>query len=203
MDVSPWYDDITVLARQPLQFFPNPSTQTPAEMLNASVRFVIYTSAVLFVYTGFNVRIPFLAIGLIAVITLAFKGRRGSLAKLRASYASTAQGSGVQQQVPIEERCTMPTPDNPLMNTLVTEMQKDAKKPPCPAHIVDSQINDYFNKGLYRNIEDIWNKENSQRQFYSMPNGGIPDAKAFRDYVYGQGFTTCKSQPSKCTGYNG
>jgi hypothetical protein len=110
--------------------------------------------------------------------------------------------SNVTQPTQFSKKCRQTTRHNPFQNTLVTEFQKPAALQdicqPDPAEVEDN-----FNTGLYRNIEDIYNKENSQRQFFTMPDGGVPDTKAFRDFVYGMpGKDTCKSNPQVCTGYN-
>jgi hypothetical protein len=45
--------------------------------------------------------------------------------------------------------------------------------------------NEYFNNDLYRNTDDIFNKENSQREFYTMPvNSIINDQTKFAEWCY-------------------
>ena len=40
---------------------------------------------------------------------------------------------------------------------------------------LQNTINNHFNTNLYQDVGDIWNKNNSQRQFYTMPNTKIPN----------------------------
>ena len=43
-----------------------------------------------------------------------------------------------------------------------------------------------FNKDLYRDVKDIFGKNNSQRQFYTVPGNQVPnDQGAFAQWCYG------------------
>ena len=53
-------------------------------------------------------------------------------------------------------------------------------------------IDTKFNNDLYRDANDIFGKNNSQRQFYTVPGGSIPnDQEAFTKWLY-QTPPTCK-----------
>ena len=55
-----------------------------------------------------------------------------------------------------------------------------------------------FNEGLFRNVEDWPNRENSQRQFFTMPTGGNPpDTRAFAEFLYGNA-KNCKADSKQC-----
>ena len=69
------------------------------------------------------------------------------------------------------KKCSIPTNDNPFMNFLVTD--KRDKKPACASYNnpeIKEIIEDKFNRKLYRDINSVYNNENSQREFYTMPN---------------------------------
>ena len=73
-----------------------------------------------------------------------------------------------------------PSPHNPFMNRLLGEKQiVDSKK---HQKLVDSNTEEAFNLNLYQNLGDIFGKENSQRQFFTMP---ICDQSAFGNWLYG------------------
>jgi hypothetical protein len=56
-----------------------------------------------------------------------------------------------------------------------------------------------FNRGLFKNLEDVYEVENSQRQFYTMPvTTSAPDTIAFAEFLYGSRGKTCKEAPEKC-----
>ena len=178
-----WYEDIFVVGRRPLEFFPARG-QTPAEHVNALVRLIIYTTLGLFAYNG-NIRTIFLGLAAIITITVAFRGR-GGLAGL------SALNTGPQ-------KCRASTKDNPFANTLVSEFGKDPlPDPPCTYDDVKEDMEKNFNEGLFRNVEDWPNRENSQRQFFTMPTGGNPpDTRAFAEFLYGNA-KNCKADSKQC-----
>ena len=46
-------------------------------------------------------------------------------------------------------------------------------------------MNDKFNTGLYQDVGDVWGKNNSQRQFYTMPNTRpYSDQGSFANWLY-------------------
>ena len=67
---------------------------------------------------------------------------------------------------------------------------------------VTEEINSFFNNNLYRDVSDLYQKNNSQRQFYTMPCTDIVNEQTkFAKWLY---YTdeTCKEKGIKCTGYN-
>ena len=92
--------------------------------------------------------------------------------------------------------------NNPFANFLLTDAaDRPARPAACPYDAVKDEVRRYFNAGLPRNVGDVYEKQNSQRQFYTMPNSrGIPDTAAFAQFLYGTA-PGCKVDPSKCTGY--
>ena len=65
----------------------------------------------------------------------------------------------------------------------------------CPSYNnvgVQNRIEELFNQDLYRDFKDVFGKENSQRQFYTVPGNRVPnDQGAFAQWLYGQP-KTCK-----------
>lgn len=106
--------------------------------------------------------------------------------------------------------CRRPTKDNPFMNPNVTDYHNDTA--PAPCNVEDDEIKDEmtvnFNADLYRNVDDIWENKNSQRQFYTIPAASIPtNQKDFALWLYGMqgtigsGGNTCKEDQQKCLRY--
>ena len=91
----------------------------------------------------------------------------------------------------IKKQVITPSSDNPFMNVMPDSY---IKTPNCIAQVEDDQIsynevqtdvNDKFNEGLFRDVSDIYGRTNSQRQFYTMPNTSIPnDQEQFADWLY-------------------
>lgn len=172
-----WYKDIFVLTKRPLEFFPTKS-QSPAERLNALVRLLVYITLVLFAYTQ-NIRTVMIGLAAIATITLVHRGRGNN-----AGFPN--------------DTCRHPTKDNPFANTLVTEYGKPRPPPPCEYDDVKEEIVKNFNDGLFRDVEDVYDKQNSQRQFYTHPTGGNPpDTHAFSEFLYSNS-RNCKTNSAQC-----
>ena len=89
--------------------------------------------------------------------------------------------------------CRVPTAENPFMNPLQTTVNPDEKS--CSSYNnkgLQKDIDTKFNNDLYRDANDIFGKNNSQRQFYTVPGGSIPnDQEAFTKWLY-QTPPTCK-----------
>jgi len=96
--------------------------------------------------------------------------------------------------------CKIPTKDNPLMNTNITDYNEG--NPPVACNSYDEDINEEininFNHDLFRNIDELWEKGNSQRQFYTMPNTAVPNnQKDFAEWLY-KVPETCKENQFNC-----
>ena len=178
-----WFEDVGVLSRRWKEFFPC-AQQTPAERVNAIVRLIAYATAAAFVYNR-EARTLVLGAGAIAVVTFAFNHRRNEAFPL-------------QPLVPPGDRaCTRPTKDNPFANVLLTDLGKE-RPPACPYDEVKGEVKQHFNDGLFRNATDIYDNENSQHQFHTMPvTTIIPDTGAFANFLYG-GMKSCKEDGIHC-----
>jgi hypothetical protein len=97
----------------------------------------------------------------------------------------------------LETECRVPTKDNPFMNPPIHEFSNDKYQKPksCPSYNnvgVQNRVEELFNKDVYRDVKDIFNKDNSQRQFYTVPGNQVPnDQGSFAQWLYGQP-KTCK-----------
>jgi hypothetical protein len=214
-----WYQDLGVLPRRPNEFWPT-RDHSAEERLNALVRLVAYASAASFMY---RVQFKFVAFGMAAILVLSVVHARGharwqgfapSIAGGRGACrgpaecrvatggaASSRGGSRSAQRLP--SACTRSTRDNPFANMLLSDLARNPGRPPaCKYDEHASLIRKNFNAGLVRNAFDIYEKENSQRQFMTMPvTTAAPDTVAFAQFCYGNaGRPTCKEDPSRCTG---
>jgi hypothetical protein len=97
--------------------------------------------------------------------------------------------------------CSRPTPHNPFGNMTAYDIATNPNRPPaCPYDDVKEEQRAYFNKGLVRNLTDVYERENSQRQFYTVPvSQSIPDTKSFANFLYAEGLKrSCKADPLVC-----
>lgn len=84
------------------------------------------------------------------------------------------------------KKCSAPTCNNPMMNSSINDLQ--IADPPEPCNVDDSEIQnkitECFNDKLYLDIGDEFEKQNSQRQFFTIPRANPNDQKAFADWLY-------------------
>lgn len=98
--------------------------------------------------------------------------------------------------------CRKPSKDNPFMNPTVNDFM--LYDPPEACNVDDDQINDKivdnFNADLYRDVGDLFEVKNNQRQFYTVPGPSIPDTVGLAKWLYG-GLPTCKTSQQACYKY--
>jgi hypothetical protein len=103
-----------------------------------------------------------------------------------------------------ENTCRKPTADNPFANIVFADYL-DAGNIPEPCNTDDKDIqtsmNQLYNSSIYRNIEDVFERENSQRIFYTVPITTVPNKQTeFANWLYKTG-PTCKEKSANCTYY--
>ena len=91
--------------------------------------------------------------------------------------------------------CKMPTKDNPFMNAGLYDFSTGNLEKSCNSYN-NSVIRDLekinYNNDLYKDQFDIFDKENGNRQFYTMPvNSIVNDQGAFAEWCYSRA-PTCK-----------
>jgi hypothetical protein len=101
-----------------------------------------------------------------------------------------------------KSKCRKPTADNPYMNVIFSDYLDAANVPePCNSDQTKDDAQYLYNSTVYRNIEDVYERQNSQRLFYTLPITTIPNKQGeFADWLYKTG-PQCKENTSKCTYY--
>jgi hypothetical protein len=196
-----WYRDVRALARRPGEFFPC-RDHSPEERVNSVVRLLLYISLAVFLYAR-RAKYLLFGLGAVALVSLAYRGPAGARGHVLSSRPASTSGVRVRDVQRAKRQCTLSTPDNPFANMLLSDLADNpGRAPACKYDEHQDLIEANFNKGLVRNVYDVYDKENSQRQFMTMPvTTGIPDTVAFAKFCYGTaGRATCKDDPSKCTG---
>ena len=57
----------------------------------------------------------------------------------------------------------------------------------------------HFDNNLYRDVSDIYNRNASDRNYYTMPSSTIPnDQNSFAQFLYSQDKTCKEGNPNKC-----
>ena len=100
--------------------------------------------------------------------------------------------------------CKKPSTNNPFMNKLLKDITTYPELSPSPCNADDDQIeekiNECFNEDLYRDVDDLFNRRNSQREFYTVPHSNPNDQKSFAEWCYKKD-DICKIDQSKCLKY--
>ena len=223
---GPWFRDAGALVRRPLEFWPS-RDQTPEERLNSLVRFLAYVSVAVYAYSRRPKWLLF-GLGAATVVSLAYsvddhpattdrRKHRPWLARMAAPddaqrSSTTRRGSGGRGGAGSgggasgggralgPARCTLSSPENPFANVLVGG---DPSRPPaCKYDEHKHLIRRNFNAGLVRDAFDIYERQNNQRQWMTMPvTTSAPDTVAFANFCYGSGRPTCKEDTTRCTGF--
>ena len=84
---------------------------------------------------------------------------------------------------PNERQCQPSTPSNPFGNVLPTDYVAD---PARGAACMDRNTQDNnWSQGLFRNVNDVWDRNNGQLTFNTQPSTTIPnDRDAFQKWLY-------------------
>ncbi len=89
--------------------------------------------------------------------------------------------------------CYKPSKDNPFMNVTMGDMNDFPSRPPAcdiTRATTKAKVKDFFDNGLYRDIDDIYHKKASDRQFYTTPSTTIPnDQMSFAQWCFKTGKT--------------
>ena len=153
------------------------------EKLNALTRLSIYLSIILFVIYR-DYKIFFIAIVsavILSIIYYAEKRRHISNQEQFEDKIKTELAINKDTAIKVNENgdiCQLPTPNNPFMNVLMTDYTDNPNRPPA-CNYNDKQVSEmrdqYFNYNLYKDVEDVWEKRNSQREYVTLPGMTIPN----------------------------
>jgi hypothetical protein len=187
-----WFYDLKILLNKErlTEFFPN-FEMTLNEKLNAISRLSIYLG-ILLTFISNNYNYMYITVIVLLFTIIIFKLQSDSIELYFNSY-----GNNMKNEI---KECTMPTQHNPFMNhnILVDEPTKVGACNSFNNKKVREKIEKKFNLNLYRDVSDLYQRNNSQRQYYTMPSTTIPnDQTKFAKWCYNTG-KTCKEETIKC-----
>lgn len=202
-----WYDDFSVLydIQYITKFYPSQSMNY-TEKLNASMRFVIYFT---FLLMFFKQNAQFIYLIPLALLISYYLYQKKDLFEKKELF----NGAYLDNKM-------NPTYDNPFANPNLIVHQKEQYLPKQNPnkkvrfdvnHHMDTNddiqrnadMNEKFNARLYMNVSDVFEKEASQRTFYSVPVRTYPnDQTAFAQWCYGLSGTCKGGEYKKCLNYN-
>jgi len=175
-----WVDDYTILinGNRLSDFFPSKEFSF-SENLNAIVRFSVYCSLLLYLF-GNSYIVFYIAIGAFAITYILWTFR-----DITEGFLEKEKYKG-DRSVEVK-----PTIDNPFMNVLLTDYMDNPERKPVPiTDTVEEEIENKFYFNLYRELGDVYEKNHSERQFFTMPCTTIPnDQDDFANWLYKTGKT--------------
>ena len=187
-----WMDEPNIIIQKNrlTEFFPTVKMSL-AEKLNAILRLCIYIAIILFLLKN-NINV--LYIPLIWMI-ISFGIYKNKASSIKETYLENKIDHKRR-----EKSCVKPTVDNPFMNiNLITD--KRDREPACLSFDnpkLQEVIEEKFNHDLYRDVGDLYGKNNSQREFVTMPSTTIPNNQTeFAKWCYSTG-SNCKEETIKC-----
>lgn len=165
-----WFKEPSILFKSDTwtHFVPTQS-MTTTEALNAVVRFTVYSSALLFASTGkseYLYAIPIVALASIVLHQLFPHGK-----KLETFIDSFK---------PTSKQYTMPTPDNPFMNVMLTEIT-DRPDRPDAAPVDDKEVRNAIHKAfrqtrdIQMDTSDLFDQTQAMRTFHTLQSAKIPN----------------------------
>tara|TARA_B100001093_G_C26594674_1_gene913131 strand:+ start:182 stop:895 length:714 start_codon:yes stop_codon:yes gene_type:complete len=191
-----WYNDPLILINKNRldEFFPT-YDMTLEEQLNAFTRLLLYISVSLFLFRK-NINYIYIFIfGLVFTFLIyKYSGDNPFKTNIENFYPNYRKNV----------KYIKPTIDNPFMNVQHNDYIKN------PNREAISKLNNYnnkeinnlidqkFNFNLYKDVSDIFGKNNSQRQFYTMPVTTIPNKQTkFANWLYNNP-ENCKINNNAC-----
>ena len=187
-----WYDNISILFKfdNLLLFFPV-GDMTLNQRLNALTRLCIYIGVILYLFTEKTYYIILILISLVVIYVV-----------------HNNMNKNENFEVDNIDK-VKPTANNPFMNfNIITDnpnrpgasdiSKEEVKKDANNKFKMSSNMSSNENQRLFRSTFDLYDRNNSQRQFYTMPSTTLPnDQTAFAKWCYSTG-PTCKERTLYC-----
>ncbi len=191
-----WFKDFTVIFDKNylLNFFPS-NEMTTKEQFNSILRFSIYFTLIMILFTN-NFKYIYIIIftALITYFMYIINKKQNDKKKLLLEKENLTLDKN-------KKLCTKPTKNNPFMNLTINEIVENPDKLSA-CDFTDNHINksikQNFNDGLYRSVDDIFEKNASDRQFYTTPNTQVVnDQTGLAEWLY-KTPKTCKEDTINC-----
>ncbi len=195
-----WFEDMGILFRKDRlsEFFPT-LDMSLEEQLNSVVRFSIYAGVLLYLYNQ-NYLMLYLPIAGFALTKVIHDVRKPQENNEKMSTELIGDNNELEEELENNrteidgKECIKPTKNNPFMNPNHTDKMDD-KPEACPIDNKDvrGEMNDKFMNNLYQDVSDVFGRNNSSRQFYTVANTQNPNSqKDFAKWLYGS-TGECKS----------
>lgn len=195
-----WYNNISNFfeVEKLMNFFPN-EEMSLEEKLNSALRFTLYFSLIVYIINR-TFYVFYLVLIMAGITYLVYNSNKEE------NFFNDEDDEYLISTLKKKSRsgkCSIPQKTNPFMNVLMNDYVHNPKRPEaCDVSkpIVEKKMKQYFENDLYMNIDDIFNKNSSYRQFYTTPSTTIPnDQEGFAKWLYFSEDKTCKEgNTQKC-----
>jgi hypothetical protein len=189
MNEKIWYEDIITFVSIDKLFFIIPTqTMSLEEKLNAIVRFFVYLGVILSLV---NRSAKYLFLGILAALV------SYPIYEFEKKEKKVAEKFFKEKSIELVDNklCTSTNIENPFMNPSIADIQYNPDRPEaCPIYkdVVADRVNNNFKERVFKDVTDIWGKDYSAREFYTVPATTIPNKQGdFAAWLYGTG-ATCK-----------
>ena len=192
-----WIEDISILYEKKYLFEIVPMKNFDLNRkLNSLFRLsIFYSLIVYFVNKSSKTLLIPVGVGLFTVIISKNLKMNNITENIRKLQNGDTKESFLMEE--ISEGCRIPEKSNPFMNPTIYGENNSQK--PCLSYNnkgIQKDIEEKFNRNLYRDVNDIFGKNNSQRQFYTVPGKTNPnDLESYKKWLY--------STPPTCKEGNG
>jgi hypothetical protein len=194
-------EDPSILVKEISDFFPfhARARRCTSVALNSFTRFGLLLGVILSVIKG---DLRYLVISMLFPL-LAAAAWYGMQSKhtIREGFAGNvvagtdAANKVVADVIGVQER-TLPNAPNPFMSVLSNEINNNPSKPPAvyvnsPA--VKKELDQFFEVNLHGDPGDVFQRNQSQRQFISPPSTSVPnDSDSYMNWLYRVPGKTCR-----------
>lgn len=196
-----WTEKISILYEKKYLFeiIPNKNFDFNRK-LNSLLRLSIYYSVIVYLFDRKKSNmfyIPFV----VAIVTYVLSRKyKETFLNITNQNLMNDLKTGTDLIKDLSGSCKTPTKDNPFMNPEIYDYNtQNMMTPSCTSYNNKGLQNiseNIFNDSLYRDVNDIFGKNNSQRQFYTVPGNSIPnDQDTFAKWLY--------ARPKSCKEGNG
>ena len=191
--MTSWFEDPKQLVRvdKVHEFWPS-KTQSSAERVDASARFIIYASCLIYLIKR-DPRIFVLGATAIGVLYIMEKSNM---------VKDGVRPTNVYNN--IGKECSMPTKDNPMGNVLMSDYVDRPDRPQsCYYPTVKTPVNKYLTGdieyGPMRSRSALPDQQRNalSRQFVSMPDTSIGNTPYY-EFIHGKRGDTCRQDPRLC-----
>ena len=160
--------------------------------LNSLLRFTIIYCVIIYVLDNKKINVLYfiLAMALFTYI-IQYKYKEQYISKINIQL----KNDNTENIDAMSETYKIPNKNNPFMNPTIGDYNNGSVLPSMDSYNnkgVQREIESKFNEDLYRDANDIFGKDNSQRQFFTVPGNDVPnDRDTFMKWCY-QTPPTCK-----------